>query len=153
LAAETERAVAETYVPLNGEAAQRHANELLRLGEIRVRLGEDAEAERVLDEAATAFWKLGSSLSHRERAAVARVTQASLASVAGRFDDALAIIDALVEQVGVFPSSRNVQRPALSGSISGCLRLSRPETTSGYMSLPVPRWICSTPLAKRRSGL
>lgn len=89
-------------VPLNREAAQRHANELLRLGELHVRLGENAHSERILDEAATAFCKLGSP-SNRERAAAARVTQANLASVAGRFDDALAIIDGLVEQAGGFP--------------------------------------------------
>lgn len=103
LAAETERLVAQTFVAPSREVAQKHANELFRLGEIRARLGEHREAERIFDQAATAFWTLGSPLN-REWAASSRIRQSSVAADEGRFDEALAVIERMVEQFGGFPT-------------------------------------------------
>jgi tetratricopeptide (TPR) repeat protein len=99
---ETERVVAQTTIALDQQTAQKHAGALLKLGELRARLDEPREAERAFDAAATAFWK-SVSPSNRERAAFARIRQSSLAMADGRVDDALAIIDRLVEQFGGFP--------------------------------------------------
>jgi tetratricopeptide (TPR) repeat protein len=108
LATETERLVAQTAIALDRKTAQTHANELFRLGEIRARLGEPQKAERIYDEAATAFWKLqwpsnGGSPLDREWAALARIRQSSLAAGEGRYDEALVIYERLVEQFGGFP--------------------------------------------------
>jgi hypothetical protein len=103
LAAETERVVAQTFVASSREVAQKHANELFRLGEIRARLGEHKKAERTFDQAATAFWALGSPLN-REWAAMSRIRQSSVAADEGRFDEALAVIERMVEQFGGFPT-------------------------------------------------
>jgi tetratricopeptide (TPR) repeat protein len=117
LAADTERLVAQTAIALDQPTAQKHANELLRLGEIRIRLGEPREAEQALDEAATAFWKMVSPFN-RERAAFARVMQSVLAMDDGRFEDGLKIIERLVEQFGGFPKFQEVPegRPLGLGS-------------------------------------
>jgi len=117
LAVDTERLVAQTAIALDQSTAQKHANELLRLGEIRMRLGERREAERALDEAATAFWKIVSPFN-RERAAFARVMQSVLAMDDGRFEDGLKILDRLVEQFGGFPKFQQVPegRPLGLGS-------------------------------------
>lgn len=117
LAADTERVVAQTAIALDQATAQKHANELLRLGEIRMRLGEPRKAERALDEAATGFWKIVSPFN-RERAAFARVMQSVLAMDDGRFEDGLKILDRLVEQFGGFPKFQEIPegRPLGLGS-------------------------------------
>jgi tetratricopeptide (TPR) repeat protein len=102
LAAETERIVAQTTIALDQGTARKHAGALLKLGELRARLDEPREAERAFDAATVAFWKLVSP-SSRERAAFARIRQASVAMGDGRADDALAILERLVGQFGGFP--------------------------------------------------
>ncbi len=110
LAEETERLVAQTFVAVDNDGAQKHANELFRLGEIRARLGQHAEAERTFDQAATAFLKPGSPLN-REWAAMAIIRKSTVAADDGRFADALAIIERLVEQFGGFPKFELVPAP------------------------------------------
>jgi tetratricopeptide (TPR) repeat protein len=102
LAQETERVLTETSNGADPTAAQKHAKELFRLGEIHARLGEAQEAERLFDESASASLKLDEPV-YLEVAAMARIRQSSLVMADGRFAEALEILDNLVEQHDGFP--------------------------------------------------
>ncbi|HUY60111.1 MAG TPA: tetratricopeptide repeat protein [Solirubrobacteraceae bacterium] len=133
MAGETERVVAETFVAPSRQVAQKHANELFRLGEIRARLGEHAEAERIFEQAATAFLTLGSPLN-REWAAMARFRQSTVAADEGRFADALALIERLVKEFGGFPKFEQLPHPRYIGVDLWMLLL---EQTEDYERLYV----------------
>jgi tetratricopeptide (TPR) repeat protein len=104
LIAEAQRTVDSTPDPVTADDTLQHAQALLRLGEIRFRLDEMAEAERLLDQAATAFLKVDGPLGGRDWSATARVRQAQVPMKDERFDDALAILDRAVQECG-FPNS------------------------------------------------
>lgn len=107
LAAETERALDETANPGNEEDSLQHANKLLSLGEIRFQLGELPEAERLCEQSAAAFWKVDLPAG-KLGAAAACIRQSTAAMADGRYDDALGIIERLVERCGGFPDFRDV---------------------------------------------
>jgi tetratricopeptide (TPR) repeat protein len=102
LEVETVRILGELNSRDSTSDAEKHATELLRLAAVRQRLGEVREAERLYDESASALWTLGSPLE-REAAAIARVLESGLATLDGRYNEALGIIDRLVDQSGGFP--------------------------------------------------
>jgi hypothetical protein len=86
LIAEAQRTVDSTPDPVTADDTLQHAQALLRLGEIRFRLDEMAEAERLLDQAATAFLKVDGPLGGRDWSATARVRQAQVPMKDERFD-------------------------------------------------------------------
>jgi tetratricopeptide (TPR) repeat protein len=89
----------------------RRAGTQFELGRIRDRLGDSRAAERHFADAATGFWELG----HRDFAAGARISQARAAMVAGRYEEALAILDQMVEQFGGFPSVESMPISPVGG--------------------------------------
>lgn len=103
LAAETEDELRRTASVDDPTAAQEHADQLSKLGEIRVRLGESREAERLLDESADAYLMLGSQ-EGRNGAAAARLRQAAAAAADGRTREALGIIERMIDQLGGVPT-------------------------------------------------
>jgi tetratricopeptide (TPR) repeat protein len=107
LAAHTERVLEETANADDPKLAARYALELFRLGQIRAQLGESQEAERLFDESAVANCKLDSP-STRESAAAARIMQSSLAMADGRNEEALEIIERMIEWFGGFPKFEGV---------------------------------------------
>jgi tetratricopeptide (TPR) repeat protein len=114
LAADTQRALDDTA---DGDSPER-ARELFRLGEIRFRLGETSEAERLFDESATVSLRLPSP-AHREWAAVARLGQSKVPMAEGRFDEALVVIERTIEEPGLPESEplRETRRLLLDGWI------------------------------------
>ena len=98
-AAEGERALREIPSAGNPKIAGRRAATRLELARIRDLLGDSRAAQRHFAEAATGFWELG----HRDFAAQARISQARVAMGAGRYEEALTIMDQMVEQFGGFP--------------------------------------------------
>jgi tetratricopeptide (TPR) repeat protein len=107
LAAETERDLAEIAAAGDPRLAGRRAVTLHRLGGIRARLGEWEKAERLYDEAANTFWELGSP-SERQFAAAERLSQSNMAMADGRYEQALEIIERLIEQFGGFPKLEGI---------------------------------------------
>lgn len=110
---EVERVVQETANADNPRDAQRHANELFSLGEIRFRLRELPEAERIFDEVATEFLNLDNPAgeqSNHDWSVMARIRQSNVAALEGRFADAVAIIDRLVDEAGGLPELKVLSR-------------------------------------------
>jgi tetratricopeptide (TPR) repeat protein len=103
LAAETEGAIEETATRHNSQVALRHAAALLKLGRIRLQLGELREADRLFRHGESAAWALNSQTG-RELAATAKVLQAALAGKEGNNKEALAIFDRIVTQFGGMPT-------------------------------------------------
>jgi tetratricopeptide (TPR) repeat protein len=80
----------------------RHAIALLRTGNARAAAGDLTGADESLGESVAAFVATDTSLG-KEGAAAARITQAITAIRGKRVDEALGIIEQLIEQFGGFP--------------------------------------------------
>jgi tetratricopeptide (TPR) repeat protein len=107
-AQELERALEAMPIAANARnIARRRAATQFKLGRIRVELGQSREAESLFAQAASGFWELGSP-SDRDLAAWARIRQAATAAEARRTEEALAILDKMIEQFGGFPTLDNV---------------------------------------------
>ncbi len=108
LAQELERALEAMPIAANARnIARRRAATQFKLGRIRVELGQSPEAERLFAQGATGFWELGSP-SDRDFSAWASIEQAGTAGGAGRTEEALAILDQMIERFGGFPTLDNV---------------------------------------------
>ena len=116
LAAEAQRVMDATPDPVTPDQLLKHAQDMLRLGEIRFRLDEMPEAERLLDQAATAFLKVEGPMGGPVWSAMARVRQAQVPMKDERFEEALAILDRAVEECG-FPESAT--KPELRSQLVG----------------------------------
>lgn len=103
LAAETEVVIARTADAANPKLAQEHAQELFRLGEIRRRLGEAPEAERLFAESADANLALGTALG-AELAAMSRIGLASMAVKDERYHEACRHVERMIDLNGGFPT-------------------------------------------------
>jgi tetratricopeptide (TPR) repeat protein len=106
LLTEDQRIVEETANADNARDAQIHANALFRVGEIHRRLGNLREAETILEASAGAFRALAylSDPQNEDWAAVAQMTQASLAVQGGRTEEGFAVMEQLMGETGVAPS-------------------------------------------------
>lgn len=118
LAAETERILAQTAIAEDEKVARRHAFSFRRLAVIRWKLGELDEAARLFGEAAAAYFKLDSPVD-RETAAATRVEQSTALMANGLTDEALAVIEGLIETADGFPKFEDLttetRRSALNG--------------------------------------
>ena len=113
MAARIERDLPELAAADDPELAATHAYGLFTLGRIGHQLGEWETAERRFDEAANAFWELGSR-SDRQFAASMRLSQASMAMADGRDLQALGIVERMIEQFDGFPDLGEIpEQPAL----------------------------------------
>jgi tetratricopeptide (TPR) repeat protein len=87
---------------------------LNRLGEVRARLGDSRLAEELLDEAAEAYLKVGTS-EGRDLAGAARIRQASLAMAENRDREAVGILERMIELNAGFPSMESIPAMRLLG--------------------------------------
>jgi tetratricopeptide (TPR) repeat protein len=102
LAAETEATIAQTASATDPELAEKRARALFGLAEIRRRLGDVQEAERLLVESADVNLALGSAVG-AERAALSRLTLAGLAVKAEHYSEACAHIEQMIKLNDGFP--------------------------------------------------
>jgi tetratricopeptide (TPR) repeat protein len=114
LAVETEHVLKETANSDEDNVVRRRAFSLRRLAVISWKLGELQEATRLFDEAAIAYSRLDSPLD-RETAAAARIEQSTVVMADGNSEEALKIIERLIDQSGGFPDFENLSTMRSSG--------------------------------------
>jgi tetratricopeptide (TPR) repeat protein len=118
LAAETERILAETANAEDEKVARRHAFSFRRLAVIRWKLGELNEAARLFGEASAAYFKLDSPVD-REAAAATRIEQSTALMANGRTDEALVVIEGLIEQADGFPEFEDLKAETRRSALNG----------------------------------
>jgi tetratricopeptide (TPR) repeat protein len=133
LAAATELTIAATANTDDPSVALKHAQELLRLAEVRRRLGELGEAERLFDESADASLTLGTTQG-RDLAAMARFNRAAVALADNRDREAVGIMDRMVELYDGFPAFETLPRP-------------------GYQAIALELWQCGFERTKAHEKL
>jgi tetratricopeptide (TPR) repeat protein len=107
LATDAERVLGEAVGVEDEALPGRQAFWLRRLAVIRWKLGELDDASRLFGEAAGAYLLLGSP-TDRETAAAARIEQSTVLMADGRTDDALRIIEGLIEPSDGFPEFQSL---------------------------------------------
>jgi tetratricopeptide (TPR) repeat protein len=99
---ELEIRAAQPVLPGQQDAARGHAIALFMLAEVRYRLGEKPEAERLVEQAAEYVVKDGKELSQRVAAGM-RIRQASWLLNDGHARRALDVVERMIEEHGGFP--------------------------------------------------